>query len=115
MGWSIAWSRKRSSSWRNQAAVSGAGPIGSAAALAVFQHAIEAAGTLEPLAVRDAIAHTNMDTFFGHILFDARGVNSTKPMAVEQLFPDGKTYTVFPTSMAERAPIYPMPPWAQRQ
>lgn len=87
----------------------------SAASLVVFQHALEAAGTLDPLAVRDAIARTNIDTFFGHILFDARGVNSTKPMAVEQLFPDGRTYTVFPTSMAERAPLYPMPPWAQRQ
>ena len=35
-------------------------------------------------------------TFYGRIKFDSRGVNIYKPMAVEQLQPDGHKYTVFP-------------------
>ena len=53
-------------------------------------------------------------TFYGRIKFDARGVNIYKPMAVEQLQPDGKIYTVFPSDVAEKAALYPMPPWSQR-
>ena len=86
----------------------------SAAALIVFQRALEGAGTLDPQAVRDAIAGLDVMTFFGPIKFDARGVNSAKPMVVEQLQPDGKAYTVFPPAVAERAILYPMPPWNRR-
>ena len=82
----------------------------SAAAIIAFQHAIEKAGTLDPVKVRDAIASLDIMTFFGPIKFDGRGVNVTKPMAVEQLQPDGGKYTVFPQAVAERDGIYPMPP-----
>ena len=82
----------------------------SAAAIVAFQHAIEKAGTLDPVKVRDAIASLDIMTFFGPIKFDGRGVNVTKPMAVEQLQPDGGKYTVFPQAVAERDGIYPMPP-----
>ena len=86
----------------------------SAAALIVFQQALEKAGTLDPQRVRDMLAGLEIDTFFGHIAFDAHGVNSSKPMAVEQLYPDGRIYTVFPSDVAEKAALYPMPPWSQR-
>jgi branched-chain amino acid transport system substrate-binding protein len=86
----------------------------STAALIVFQQALEQAGTLDPRKVRDTLAATAMTTFFGPITFDDHGVNSSKPMAVEQLQPDGKTYTVFPSDVAEKAALYPMPPWSQR-
>jgi branched-chain amino acid transport system substrate-binding protein len=86
----------------------------SSAAVIVYQRGIEHAGTLDPKKVRDAIAALDFTTFYGRIKFDSRGVNIYKPMAVEQLQPDGKKYTVFPTDVAEKEALYPMPPWNQR-
>lgn len=87
----------------------------SAAALVAYQKAIEKAQSLEPTAVRDALAALDIMTFYGQIKFDARGVNVYKPMAVEQLQPDGRKYTVFPTAVAEKGVLYPMPPWDRRK
>lgn len=81
----------------------------SSAALVVLQRAIEQVGRLDREAVREALAATDMMTFFGRIKFDDRGLNVFKPMAVEQLHPDGMKYTVFPVEVAERAAIYPIP------
>lgn len=81
----------------------------SAAAIIAYQRAIEKAGALDPAKVREAIAALDIMTFYGQIRFDGRGVNIYKPMAVEQLQPDGKKYTVFPPSVAEKEAIYPMP------
>jgi branched-chain amino acid transport system substrate-binding protein len=86
----------------------------STAALIVYQRAIEQVGHLDREAVRDAIAALDIITFFGPIKFDERGVNISKPMAVEQLQPDGGKYTVFPIEVAERTALYPMPPWSSR-
>ena len=86
----------------------------STAALVAYQHAIEKAGSLDPQAVRDAIAGLDIMTFYGQIKFDERGVNIYKPMAVEQLQPGGKKYTVFPVDVAEKEALYPMPAWDQR-
>jgi hypothetical protein len=52
-------------------------------------------------------------TFYGPIKFDQRGLNIYKPMAVEQLQPDGGQYTVYPFDVAERPALYPMPPCGQ--
>jgi branched-chain amino acid transport system substrate-binding protein len=82
----------------------------SSAALIVFQRAIETAGSLDPDQVRAALAGLDMMTFYGRIKFDSRGVNIYKPMAVEQLQPDGRKYTVFPQDAAEKDALYPMPP-----
>lgn len=79
----------------------------STAALLVLQAAIAQAGTTDREAVRNALVTLNLMTFYGPVTFDARGVNVTKPMAVEQWFPDGKRYTVFPPEVAERTPIFP--------
>jgi branched-chain amino acid transport system substrate-binding protein len=86
----------------------------SAAALA-FWRAIEKANSLDPVKVRDAIAALDMMTFYGQVKFDSRGINVTKPMAIEQLQPDGRKYTVFPPSVAEKDAIYPMVPWDKRK
>lgn len=86
----------------------------SAAALA-FWRAIEKANSLDPVKVRDAIAALDMMTFYGQVRFDSRGINVYKPMAVEQLQPDGRKYTVFPPSVAEKDAIYPMVPWDKRK
>jgi branched-chain amino acid transport system substrate-binding protein len=86
----------------------------STAALVAYQHAIEKAGSLDPQKVRDTLASLDIMTFYGQIKFDERGVNIYKPMAVEQLQPDGKKYTVFPIDVAEKDVLYPMPAWDKR-
>ncbi len=86
----------------------------SAAAVWAYAKAIEKAGSVEGPKVRDALASLDIMTFYGRIKFDSRGVNVYKPMAIEQLQPDGRKYTVWPASVAERAPLYPMVPWEKR-
>lgn len=80
------------------------------AAVIAYQQALEQAGSINPDDVRAALAQLDVMTFYGRIKFDPQGANIYKPMAVEQLQPDGKQYTVFPLDVAERAAVYPMPP-----
>jgi branched-chain amino acid transport system substrate-binding protein len=84
----------------------------SAAGLA-YQKAIEAAGSLEPSAVRDALAKLDFISFFGQIKFDARGINIYKPMVVEQ-WQSGKKVTIWPPDVANAKPLWPTPPWGTR-
>ena len=86
----------------------------STAALVAYQKALEKAGSLEPQKVRDALAGLDFMSFYGQIKFDERGVNIYKPMAVEQLQTDGKKYTVWPSDVAEKEIMYPMPAWDNR-
>jgi branched-chain amino acid transport system substrate-binding protein len=86
----------------------------SAVAVIAYQRAIEKAGSLDPSKVRDALAANDISTFYGRVKFDSRGVNVFKPMAVEQYQPDGSKYTVWPADVAEKAALYPMPPWDKR-
>jgi branched-chain amino acid transport system substrate-binding protein len=87
----------------------------SSAAVLAFWRAIEKANSLDPTRVRDALAGLDLRTFFGQVKFDARGINVYKPMAVEQLQPDGHKYTVWPSAVAEKEPLYPMIPWDSRK
>jgi branched-chain amino acid transport system substrate-binding protein len=82
----------------------------STAALVAYQHALESAGSLSHQAVRNTLAKLDTMTFYGRIRFDSTGENIYKPMAVVQLQPNGKTYTVFPFDVATHRPLYPMPP-----
>ncbi|MGE5263733.1 MAG: amino acid ABC transporter substrate-binding protein [Acidobacteriota bacterium] len=86
----------------------------SAAAVVTFQKAIQAAGSLDPEKVRDALAKLNFDSFFGHIQFDDRGINIFKPMAVMQNQTDGSIYTVGPVNAAQKDFQYPAPLWDKR-
>ena len=87
----------------------------SSGAVIAFARAIERAGSLDPVKVRDAIAALDIMTFYGQIKFDSRGINTFKPMAVEQLQPDGRKYTVFPPAVADKDALYPMPAWDKRK
>ncbi len=87
----------------------------STAAVIAFWRAIEKANSLDPTKVRDAIAALDIMTFYGQVKFDSRGINTFKPMAIEQLQPDGHKYTVWPASVAEKDALYPMPPWDKRK
>jgi branched-chain amino acid transport system substrate-binding protein len=85
----------------------------STAACLAFQKAIETAGSLDPSKVRDALASLDVMTFFGQIKFDSRGINTFKPMVVEQI-QGGTHYTVFPANVANGSPKYPTPSWSSR-
>ncbi len=85
----------------------------STAACLALQRAIENAKSLDPKKVRDALAALDVMTFAGQLKFDSRGINIYKPMVVEQI-QSGAHHTVFPATVADKAPIYPTPTWDQR-
>ena len=85
----------------------------STAACLAFEKAIENAGSLDPGKVRDALASLDVMTFFGQIKFDGRGINTFKPMVVEQI-QNGTHFTVYPPDVANGQPQYPTPPWSSR-
>ena len=85
----------------------------STAACLALEKAIENAKSLDPAKVRDALASLDVMTFFGQIKFDSRGINTFKPMVVEQI-QNGQHHTVYPPEVADVKPMYPTPSWSQR-
>ena len=83
-------------------------PPQSAAALLVYHHALQKTGELDPRKVRDAIAQTNIMTFYGPIRFNDKGMNIVKGMAVVQI-QNGKPLVVYPKGPAEAKLVYPIP------
>ncbi len=80
----------------------------SAAAVQVFADAFTRAGSLDQGAVRDALAATDMQTFYGNVKFDATGKNIAKPMVLYQV-QGGELKVVGPTQWAEADIIHPRP------
>jgi branched-chain amino acid transport system substrate-binding protein len=85
----------------------------SAAAVQVFADAFTRAGSTDPKAVRDAIAATEMETFYGNIKFDETGKNIAKPMVLYQVL-DGEYKVVAPTKWAAAKLVHPRPSWSER-
>ena len=85
----------------------------SSAAVQVFADAFTRAGTLEPKAVRDAIAKTDIKTFYGPVRFDAQGRNVAKPTVLLQV-QNEKYVVVYPEKWAESKFMTPTPVWAKR-
>ncbi len=82
-----------------------------AAAVEALAMAVEAAGTIEPAQVRDALAKVDFDSLYGRIRFGENG-QIVLPQTVLQI-QDGKTIEVFTDQMVNE-PIYPVPSWEQR-
>ncbi len=80
----------------------------SAAAVHVFVDAFRRAKSLDPETVRDAIAATELDTFYGPIKFDETGRNIAKPMVLTQV-QGGKYVVVAPAKWATHKPVVPRP------
>jgi len=80
----------------------------SAASVQVFADAFQRAGTLDVEKVRDAIAATDMQSFYGNIKFDDTGKNIAKPMVLTQVL-NGKYIVVAPTKWAAQQPVIPRP------
>jgi branched-chain amino acid transport system substrate-binding protein len=76
------------------------------AAVYVFKDAFERAGSLDKEAVRDAIAATDLKTFYGNIKFSEAGNNIAKPMVLRQI-QDGKYNVVAPSAFASHKLNWP--------
>ncbi|ROR34577.1 amino acid ABC transporter substrate-binding protein [Inmirania thermothiophila] len=85
----------------------------SAAGVLVYVDAIQRAQSLDPQKVRDALAATDLMTFYGPIRFDETGKNIAKPMVLYQV-QDGAYRVVAPTKWAAAKLRWPTPPWSQR-
>ena len=78
----------------------------STASVLVFADAFARAGSLDPEKVRDAIASTDMMTFYGPIKFDKTGKNVAKPMVLYQVL-GGDYKVVAPAKWAETKLVWP--------
>ncbi len=71
---------------------------GSAACGAILQMAIEKAGTVDPIKVRDAIAATDTETFYGRVKFaDGGQINSLQPPVFQLV--GGKPVILWPDAI----------------
>ena len=76
------------------------------AAVYVFKDAFERAGSLDKEKVRDALASTDLATFYGQIKFSEAGNNIAKPMVLRQI-QGGKYKLVAPVAYASDKLIWP--------
>lgn len=79
----------------------------SSAAVLVYYDALQRAGSLDPKKVRDAIAATDLQTFYGHIKFNDAGMNIAKPMVLYQVR-GGEYKVVAPSKWANTKLEYPL-------
>jgi branched-chain amino acid transport system substrate-binding protein len=89
----------------------------SSAALLVFKDAFERANSFDKTKVRDALAKTDMQTFYGNIKFGPGGQNTAKPMILFQVRCKGdncENKVVAPTKWASDKFYYPTPKWSER-
>jgi branched-chain amino acid transport system substrate-binding protein len=82
---------------------------GTAGALSL-QLAIEKAGSLDPVKVRDAMLELDVETFFGRVHFDQNGVDSKASPVISQV-QGGKAVPVYPTDIAAATMRYPRKPF----
>ncbi len=76
------------------------------AAVYVFKDAFERAGSLDKEKVRDAIAATDLTTFYGQIKFAPEGNNIAKPMVLRQI-QNGEYVVVAPSAFASHKLNWP--------
>ena len=85
----------------------------STASVLVYVDALQRAGTFDTEKVRDAIAATKLETFYGWVDFDDTGKNIAKPMVLRQI-QQGKYVPVAPSKFAAGNVIFPRPKWRDR-
>ncbi len=78
-------------------------------AIEVYRDVFERAGSLDKDKVRDALAATDLMTFFGPIKFAPDGHNIAKPMVLRQI-QNGKYVAVTPTKYATGKLVWPRKP-----
>ena len=85
----------------------------STAAVLVYVDAIKRANSFDTEKVRDALAATKLQTFYGWVDFDETGKNIAKPMVLRQI-QKGKFVPVAPSKFAAGEVIFPKPRWKDR-
>ena len=89
----------------------------SSAALLVYKDAFERANSFDTEKLRNALAKTDMQTFYGNIKFGSGGQNTAKPMVLFQVICKGDTCenkVVAPTKWASAKLVHPIPSWSKR-
>ncbi len=76
------------------------------AAVLVWKDAFERANSFDTEKLRDALAATDMDTFYGRIKFSEAGNNIAKPMVLRQI-QNGQYNVVAPSKWASHQVMYP--------
>lgn len=85
----------------------------SAAAVQVWAEVFERAQSFDTTVLRDAIAATDLQSFYGNVKFNEAGQNIAKPMVMSQIL--GSDYKVVaPTKWASTEVHFPRPQWSQR-
>ena len=85
----------------------------STATVLTYIDALQRANSFDTDTVRDALAATNLQTFYGWVKFDETGKNIAKPMVLRQI-QNGKYVPVAPSKFAAGKVIYPRPKWSER-
>ncbi|MGB0671894.1 MAG: amino acid ABC transporter substrate-binding protein [Rhodospirillales bacterium] len=84
-----------------------------AAVILVLADALRRAGSTDRGAVRDALARTDLETFFGPVRFSGDGSNAAKDMVLLQI-QGGRYQVVWPEQAATSLFLHPIPKWADR-
>jgi branched-chain amino acid transport system substrate-binding protein len=86
-----------------------------AACIAAYVHAIQAADSLEPAKIRDALAALDVMSFYGHLKFtpDGDGIAEYLGPIVAQV-QNLKIELLYPKAAATSELIFPMTPWDKR-
>jgi branched-chain amino acid transport system substrate-binding protein len=82
------------------------------ACVQIEANAIQRAGSLNPVAIRDAMATTNMQTVVGPVRFRADGTGVVQVVFVQ--WQGGKQELVWPQGGKAARFLYPAPPWRTR-
>ena len=88
---------------------------GAAACIETYVLAMQAAKSLEPKAVRDALAAADFETFYSRIKFTPDGDGD--PLLLGGMIGQvqkGKLETVFPERARSAPPVYPSPTWDKK-
>lgn len=85
----------------------------SAAAVQVWADAFKRANSFDTERLRDVIAETRMQTFYGNVEFDETGKNIAKPMVMSQIL-ESDYKVVAPTQWATTPAVLPRPNWSAR-
>ena len=80
----------------------------STASVQVWADALTRAQSFDTEKLRDALAKTEMQTFYGNVKFDATGKNIAKPMVLRQI-QKGQYNVVAPTKWASHKLVWPRP------
>jgi branched-chain amino acid transport system substrate-binding protein len=88
---------------------------GAAACIETYVMAMQAAKSVKPEAVRDALAAADFDTMYAHIKFTADG--DGEPLTLGGMIGQvqkGKLETVYPPKAKSAEAVYPAAPWDKK-